>query len=386
MYRQLMHWVGQEPIISRTVVVEISKSLAESNAGVCEKRNLYADLLREIAPVAAVTVVDSSFRKQCMDPDKDDLAKAMVELGKNRRRVVIGLSTPGLEDDALQQVRGSILKRLWSAVKEFTTERSDPENYIVPNSLPAGGTIQEASIFLPWDPRRVPLRWGTFTSAADLTHTTQLKTLATLAVQADNDVLFQQIDALTKLLDEDQALYVNFIGSGQWDKLHRRFTAEEIRSKPNSEVVEALRGKVVLIGEDDENDKHYSPVKNQNRMLGVYLHANYIEALQHASYLKALPYVYQFALATLIIFAYEFARWKWKKLSWGLALLLYICLAPIFVAVLLAHPLSGYWIDPMVLTLGFIVQQFLEFIRWLLEEPEPSPSEPTIMEPTISLR
>jgi hypothetical protein len=197
--------------------------------------------------------------------------------------------------------------------------------------------LQEAIVNLDPDTRKAPLEWRAFPSKADMDRNAGLAWHETLSLKAaevyEKGKLTERHPRLAKLLNPVQHPYVSFLEVGQFERLtvgqilcgHEVQPGEDATACAGSpRELADLSGKIVLIGEiSRELDEHLTVL---GRIPGVYLQANFMEALLDDRYyagVPALDYVFGFVFLAGLEVILAIFRDSWvKKLAATLALVL----------------------------------------------------------------
>jgi CHASE2 domain-containing sensor protein len=199
--------------------------------------------------------------------------------------------------------------------------------YLLP-SLLSGLGLREAIVDIDRDTRKLPLKWEVFRSKDDMNRdrgTVLRETLALTAAQAyEKGKLEAEHPYLAKLLNPVRNPYISFLDLDQF-KPYRYMAGFVLCGRdvkpgedatdcpgPPSELA-ALSGKIVVIGEIARQDMQTTVV---GEMSGVYLQANFIEALLDDRYYEGFPalgYVFGFLFlaaieAILVVFPDSWAR------------------------------------------------------------------------------
>lgn len=335
----------RSPIPHYTFVVEINPDADPGSIGMldlCGQRRMMAALVEHIAAAhPAAIVIDKYFgEKACPDNINENLAAAMTEINK-KIPVVIG--------------------------RRIVTD----ENYLQPSYL-SGIGLREAIVNIDEDTRKLPLKWQVFPSKADKDRDTREVMRETLALAAAQAYAKGQLEAehprLAKLLNPVRHPYISFLSLDQYKPYRmsagfvlcgRKVQAgEDAAACPaSSSELGALNGKIVVIGEITEQDVKSTVV---GRMPGVFLQANFIEALLDDRYYEGsalLNYVFGFVFVVLLeAILMFFGKSLWKVLAAAAVLLIamyflisivisnfqmYVNPIPFIVAALLIRALAG---------------------------------------------
>jgi CHASE2 domain-containing sensor protein len=232
---------------------------------------------------------------------------------------------------------GNINENLIAAMTEVNAKvpvvigrRVAPEpddDYLLPSSL-SGLGLREAIVNIDLDTRKLPLKWLVFPSKADKDHDTRQVLRETLALTAAQAYEKGQLEAehprLAKLLNPVRHPYISFLDLDQF-KPYRLLAGFVLCGRPVKQGEDAttcvapssdlgvVSGKIVVIGEISDQDIKSTVV---GRIPGVFLQANFIEALLDDRYYEGYPllnYVFGFLFlagleAILMVF-----RVSWMK-------------------------------------------------------------------------
>jgi CHASE2 domain-containing sensor protein len=245
---------------------------------VCEQRGMMARLLLSIArQEPAVIVVDKYFTAgTCENNPKGTqaLQQAVAEISQ-RMPIVVGLRVDR---------------------KRPKPPTQDWHPLIEPLDFPGSGRFAEAILNMDLDTRRLAFGWKV---AKEDTKPGYTRTLSLETALLYDALLFQKHSSLEQMVHAATRPYVSimegnrfkwyfagdfFCGGGEPQALHESWCATR-----NGDVgsLTYLRGRIVLIGEDDlDNDGHHTVI---GFVPGMLLHANYIEALLDERYFRPAP-------------------------------------------------------------------------------------------------
>ncbi len=322
----------RSPIPRYTVVVEIDPEREPGLGGlhdVCRQRKTMAILIRRIAAAMPSAIIIDKFFGQtdCPGEINPALTAAMSEVSA-KVALVVG-----------RQVLGG--------------------GYLQPSFLVGLPDLKEAIVNIDPDTRKLPLKWQVFPTKADMERNTGLVWYETLSLKAaeaqEKGRLTERHPRLAKLLNPVQHPYISFLGLQQFEQF--RFPAgyilcgREVRPGEDATAcsgspkdLAALSGKIVLIGEiSPEADEHLTVL---GRIPGVYLQANFIEALLDDRYYQGVPklgYLFGFFfLAGLELILAVFRR-SWVKMVSIIALLVLVLLFLLYVVISGLH----YYVNPL---------------------------------------
>jgi CHASE2 domain-containing sensor protein len=192
--------------------------------------------------------------------------------------------------------------------------------------------LRDAIVNIDRDTRKLPLKWLVYRNKADMDHDADQVWRETLALQAaeayEKDNFKAEHPNLAKLLDPVTEPYISFFDMDLY-KPYRYLAGfalcgrevkpgEDATACPGSpNGLAALSGKIVVIGEISSDQDVQSTVVG--RIPGVYLQANFIEALLDDRYYEgspALNYMLGFVfLASVEAILVGFRRSRAKKLG-----------------------------------------------------------------------
>jgi len=195
-------------------------------------------------------------------------------------------------------------------------------------SLLSGLGLREAIVNIDPDTRKLPVKWEVFRNKDDMEHDRDMvwrETLALTTAQAyGKGKLELEHPHLAKLLNPVKNPYISFLDLDQF-KPYRYLAGfvlcgrevkpgEDATACPGSpRELAALSGKIVVIGEITDQDMKTTVV---GQIPGVYLQANFIEALLDDRYYEGVPvlsYVFGFLFlaaveAILMVFQNSWAK------------------------------------------------------------------------------
>jgi CHASE2 domain-containing sensor protein len=240
---------------------------------------------------------------------------------------------------------------------------------LLPSSL-SGLGLREAIVNIDPDTRKLPLKWLVFPSKADKDHDSRQVWRETLALTAAQAYGKGQLEAehrrLAELLNPVRHPYISFLNLDQF-KPYRLLAGfvlcgrqvkqgEDATACPaSSSDLGVLSGRIVVIGEITDQDVKSTVV---GRIPGVFLQANFIEALLDDRYYEGYPLLnYVFGLlflAGLEAILMVFQRSWVKKLGAILALMI----AMLFLLYLVISDLQLY-VNPLPFILLALVVRAL---------------------------
>lgn len=339
----------RDPIVRYTQVVIIDPEKDPSVPGlteVCEQRQKMTILLRNMAKALPdVIVFDKYFSKSC--PGDAEFIQTVQDLRRNTIPVVVG-------------------RRI---ADESSSANSEKNYYLLPSlalgepcqqpclNVDDSTKLQEGVVNIDPDTRRLPLQWWVFPgtdAAKEGKGGAYRDTLALSAARSYNDQLLNDHPRLARFIKSEAHPYISFLKAADFqpipvgDLLKPDAVVEAASGSPAlpklSPQLRKLSGKIVLIGEiNPDVDEHPTVV---GRMSGVYLQANYIEALMDDRYYRPVP-VLDYAFGFLILAALELIliayRDRWLVMAGLIALLMF---AAAFVLYLFIK-LPGWYVNPV---------------------------------------
>jgi hypothetical protein len=178
--------------------------------------------------------------------------------------------------------------------------------YLAPTFLAGLPDLQDAIVNINRDTRKLELKWQVFPTKSDMDRNTGLKWYPTLALKtAEAHEKGRLLKRHPRLAEPLGPIYISLLGAQQFEQLPGIYIlcgrevrpGEDATACPGSsrEQLGALSGKIVLIGEINPDVDQQLTVLG--RIPGVYLQANFIEALLNESYYEgapALDYIFGF--------------------------------------------------------------------------------------------
>jgi CHASE2 domain-containing sensor protein/class 3 adenylate cyclase len=336
----------RNPIPHYTAVVEIDPDRDPGSISlldVCGQRKLMTALVTRLAAARpGAIVIDKYFgERACPGNINENLIAAMTEVNA-KVPVVIGRRVAPESDD----------------------------DYLLPSWL-SGLGLREAIVNIDPDTRKLPLKWLVFPSKADKDHDTRQVWRETLALTAAQAYEKGQLEAehprLAKLLNPVKHPYISFLDLDQF-KPYRLLAGFVLCGRPVKQGEDAtacpaspgdlgvVSGRIVVIGEITDQDIKSTVV---GRMPGVFLQANFIEALLDDRYYEGYPvlnYVFGFVFlagleAILMVF-----RLSWMK---KLGAIVALMIAMLFLLYMVISNLQLY-VNPLpFIVLALLVRALL---------------------------
>ena len=342
------------PIARYTVVVEINPDKDPSVAGmkdVCDQREMITRLLRNMAPALPnVIVLDKYYEPHTPKPCPADTAliQTVQYLRQHSVPVVIGRR---IDPESMEDIKGRYYLRPTLAFEEPDT--------CLEQAARRNSPCYEAVVNIDPDTRRLPLEWLLYPSREAAEKDLEQSWWDTIALRAAvtyDDNLLVHHPRLSFFIERQIHPFISFLKMQDFAHfLVSQLMPENATTEASDETrlcnlsctnvspeLRKLSGKIVLVGEINEVDEHPSVV---GRMPGVYLQANFIEALLDDRYYRPIPfldYVFGFAFLVgleLVLIVY---RNQWLKLALLIAGLFIVSLAIVYLSV----KLLGWYVNP----------------------------------------
>lgn len=340
------------PTLRYTAVVEIDPNTDPTMPSlfhICDQREKTATLLRSIAQAwPRVIVVDKYYAPQPNPCAEDaDLAQAIRDLREANIPVIIGRHVA----DEPAEVQGKKHFYLLPSL-EFWSPAPCPEGI-----LEQGQGCMQGVTALGKDTRKMPLGWMLYASKEMAQKGEGLSwhdTLAFSAARAYDPKLLQHHPRLAPFIQKGQQPYVSFLSIDDIEPIPAsRLLSPEIApggivnlpSRWVSSDLRKLSGKIVLIGEINKRlDSHPTVV---GAIPGLYLQANYIEALIDDRYFRPVPvldYTIGFLFLLILELILTFSTHWWSKML----LIVVLCFSSVGLLYLFIK-LLGWYVNPVPL-------------------------------------
>lgn len=317
----------RNPIPRYTVVVEIDPERdpgSVSMLNLCHQRQMMAVLIRRIAAAApSVIVIDKFFGESACPGDiNPDLIAAMTDVNA-KVPLVVG-------------------------------RRMGDGPYLVPSFL-SGLGLREAIVNIDQDTRKLPLRWQVFRTKDDMEHDRGMVLRETLALSGAQAYAKGNLESEHKLVNPMGSAYISFLDLDQF-KPYRYLAGfvlcgrevkpgEDATACPGSpRELTALSGKIVVIGEISRDQDMKTTVVGQ--IPGVYLQANFIEALLDDRYYEGFPalnYIFGFlflaAIETILVVFPD----SWTRRLGAIGILTLITLFLLYIVITNFH----WYVNPL---------------------------------------
>ncbi len=320
-------------------------------------RNALAQLLNKIdEEKPAEIVIDKYFPDVCpeKDPGTNNLKDTLQKISKGTP-IVIG--------------RRAMTQELLNDKKEYseTIRVLKPSQNLLKFVNTSEPKIVEGIVNLDLDNRKLALKWSVKPDAN--IETQKIPTLSFAAVKAyyenqseqsvvkDSGIkkLEDKYPRIKKLLELDKNPYISFIEPEKFELI----PAGTLIAPEPLDDFSRLRGKIVIIGEsDNEDDKHDSVFGKQ--IPGFILQANYIEAMLDQRYYESITWL-DYAVGFVVFVVVYFSGLNIRSLcKWfeNLKLLGYLMLilSVVFLLLYLSVALLGIYINPITIsTLAIVI-------------------------------
>ena len=321
-YRRVLA-APRSPIPRNTVIVEIDPEHDPGSVSlmtICQQRKMIAALVSRVAEaMPSAIVIDKYFgtTASCPEEINSKLVNTFSDVNK-RIPIVVG--------------------RLFN------------NGYLEPSLLALVPNLKDAIVNIDPDPRKLPLEWEVYPNKEQMQQKQGLAWHDTLSLAGakafEKGKLLERHPRLAALLvPPPRHPYISFLDPDQFQQF-RYFVGyilcgREVKPgedatlcPPAPQILAALSGKVVLIGDISSLDQHLSVV---GQIPGIYMQANFIEALLDDRYYEAFPtlsYILGFVFLAGVEAILWFFRGSWiRKLSAiavltaALLLVLYIVIA-----------------------------------------------------------
>jgi CHASE2 domain-containing sensor protein len=359
LYQQLLA-APRNPKVRYTALVEIDSQVdipSVSSSNVCNERAFLARLIERInASHPAEIVIDKYFGKSsCPDDDAGtrDLIAAVQKTRANRP-LIVGLATSDTEGKGPAVVQETLA--------------FGPED-----------RAQQGIVNIAKDNRRLPLQWLVSQAAEGAPSApVVIDTLSLAAAKGYEYDLLKTSPALVRLIDKGEQPFIGFIDQQRFDARHL-YASEVVcghriaRGQRWQDCLEptpqpALRNKIVLVGENDRRaDTHYSVV---GKVLGLYLQANYIEALLDDRHYRTGGPIADYAFAFLFLLVLELILMVYHHEPARAVFLILVLLALSYATLYVVIMQIGLYVDPVPVGAGALMIKVLHLIYGMVQEPK----------------
>ena len=345
----------RSPVARYTTVVEIDPQKDPAVFGlqdICAQREMITRLLYIMAKALPnEIVIDKYYGIHKPGPCAKD--QELIEAIKNLRNynipVIVGRR---IADEPI--VQGSETRYFLLPAMEF----DDPMSCLQQSTDPKHPCL-EGVVNLSKDTRKLPLEWMLFPSRAYAEKgegRAWHDTIALTAARAYDDKLLENYPRLAHFLDVGLHPYVCFIKPSKFNPI---LAGQLLKSDPQvdtdattstlprlSSEMKRLSGKIVLIGEiNPDMDSHASVV---GKVPGLYLQANYVEALLDDRYYRPVPWL-DYVLTFLILVVLELILIVFKGRYWVMSLLILALFVVSGAIVYLLIKLPNWYVNPVSL-------------------------------------
>lgn len=355
----------RNPVARYTTVVEIDPKKEPNVFGlhdICAQREMITRLLYTMArALPREIVLDKYYGPHQPKPcDKDqELIQAIRDLRANHIPVIVGRR---VADEPI--VQGGERRYYLLPAMQF----DDPAPCLH-RSKESKRPCLEGVVNISKDTRRLPLEWMLFPSREHAEKGEQRDwhdTIALSAARAYDDKLLERYPRLERFLEIGLHPYVCFLKPGDFDPI---LAGQLLKSDPQpgekgntslppliSREMQRLSGKIIIVGEiNSDLDSHASVV---GRVPGLYLQANYVEALLDDRYYRPVP-VLDYLLAFLILLVLELILIVFKGRYWTMSLLIVALFVVSGAIVYLLIKLHNWYVNPVSLGATAIVIKLL---------------------------
>jgi CHASE2 domain-containing sensor protein len=343
----------RNPIARYVEIVKIdpqSDSSAVALTDICEQREMMTTLLDSVArALPRVIVLDKYYSPHAPRPCPADsqLIQTVRSLRANNISVIIGRRISDESIAARSDSRYYLLPGVAFYDRDPCIEPPDAR----------GTNCLEGVLNIDPDTRKLPLEWAVFPSKNDAEGNSGQRwrdTLALSAARAYDDKLLTHHPRLASLLNSKEHPYISFLKKEDFDECPvSRVLPSAFHTNPstggNADEVLApelrkLSGKIVLIGEiNNDMDVHASVV---GKLPGMYMQANYIEALLDDRYFRPIP-VLDYMLGFLIVAALELILVLFGNSWWKAFLLIAGLLVSTVILLYLLVKIPGWYVNPL---------------------------------------
>jgi CHASE2 domain-containing sensor protein len=331
-------WRKPEPRFTAIVELNVENDprlRAVSVNTVCDQRAFLADLIDKLAAVSpAVIVLDKYFGADtCVRHPKGTraLQSAIANASQAGIAVVVGLY----------------------ATRAQSPSRSGSELRLDPSLFDGDSSVSQGVVSIDPDSRRMALRWCGSADEHGATRPEWCETLAVRAARKYDEQIMVKYPRLEQLMKAGGHPYISFMRPEQFCRYAVLGDGSLVRGgdrrcpvDPENGAVSTkyMRGKVVLVGETSRDiDTHVSVV---GPVSGVFMQANYMEALLDDRYFKPVPVLdYLFGISLFLAVTW-FGATMHRTPVRALALILLSLMAMVGLVVGLIV-LGGLYVNPV---------------------------------------
>jgi hypothetical protein len=331
-YLTTLDWRKPQNRYTTVVTIREDREPKELFNGYCAHRGFLKAMIKEISSHDPASIVVDNYISANPCPVDAELADV---LSASKVPVILGLHTA-----KAPEVEHWLKRRLTSEeLKSFGRACLAVHDNMKLN-LPEGNRVTYGLLRFNADTRKLPLSWPVFSSPEQIAAKDSPLVMKTLAAEAAATIPGAAIPKFsnhpyTSFLREDEISTLPAM-----EVLCANPADENWRNcaPPAEQKLDGrLRHRVVLIGDDTNDDQHDTPV---GLIPGVLLHANYIEALGSSQYFRPISQKWQIAGGILLLVLIEFIYVKTHNPVLGLAFSLG-AFALIWILCALAASLTG---------------------------------------------
>jgi CHASE2 domain-containing sensor protein len=310
-YLTTLDWRKPQNRFTTVITIRENREPQELFDNFCAHREFLALMIKEIVSQdPAGIVVDNYFSNEPCPVDR----QLTQILSNSKVPVIVGLHTLNK-----QELEHWLKRRLTPKELESFGRACLVVHNNLKLNLPEETRVHYGLLRFNADTRKLPLSWPVFSSPEQIAPQDSPEFLKTLAAEAAITIPGTSVPDLethpyTSFLKEDEihplpameVLCQDSSSSVNWKNC----------ASPGTKFEDRLRHRVVLIGDDTDDDQHDTPM---GAMAGVLLHANYIEALGGPRYFRPIGQQWQIAGGILLLVLIEFIYVKTRKPLLGLA-------------------------------------------------------------------
>ncbi len=312
------------PHFVRLITLSSAAEPPEVLADPCNKREFVAAVLDRLQAVhPAVVVIDFWYSPGICGKGENYSKTAVLQeaVSKASTQFPIVIALGSQTQEQLELNRDAELEAFKGA--GFTAK----DQVLDPHLRFEGAGVSYGLARLNCDTRRIPLFWFVYPDREAIRARTSRIPQTSLAYEAATKYDPDLRTALKNVIAKDEHPFTSFVREIQFGPISaakvvcgRSLHASEDWKNcgaPGLSELSTLRGKVVVIGEATEGDKHASVVGD---VPGYLLHANYIESLLDDRYFRPVYPFLEFALTALGIVAVVFLFDRSRSLLVGFLL------------------------------------------------------------------
>jgi CHASE2 domain-containing sensor protein len=250
-------------------------------------------------------------------------------------------------------------------------QRHPGDPYDIEAPVPLDGAhLGEGIVNVDVDARRLPLGWTIVRQPGVAPE--WRPSLALRAAEMREPDLLKQYPSLAELIDARRNPFLSFIEPDKFEQLQSSdficpladlppdLAAKCKDYRPASRNPQNIRGHIVVFGQSSsDKDYHTSPI---GRVHGVFLQANYVEALLDERYFKPVPPWVDFAFGFVFFIAFEASLRHDRAHVCILRVAAVVLLTGLAMSLIVRN--TGYYVDPIGVSSLYLV---LKLIAWLSE-------------------